>query len=166
MSARGNPVPLQNGQRLLEITGVSIATGPQPGAPLMLRDVTLSLTRGAIWDEVKDRIHTSAMGLSGGQQQRLCIARTIAVRPEVILFDEPTSALDPISTLKIEELLDELKHDFTIAIVTHNMQQAARCADQVAFFYLGEMVEVAPAAQLFTAPREKRTQDYVTGRFG
>jgi phosphate transport system ATP-binding protein len=128
--------------------------------------VEWSLTRGAIWDEVKDRIHTSAMGLSGGQQQRLCIARTIAVRPEVILFDEPTSALDPISTLKIEELLDELKHDFTIAIVTHNMQQAARCADQVAFFYLGEMVEVAPAGQMFTAPKEKRTQEYITGRFG
>jgi phosphate transport system ATP-binding protein len=128
--------------------------------------VEWSLTRGALWTEVKDRLHTSAMGLSGGQQQRLCIARTIAVRPEVILLDEPTSALDPISTLKIEELIDELKHDFTIAIVTHNMQQAARCADQVAFFYIGEMVEVAPAAQLFTAPREKRTQDYVTGRFG
>ena len=104
--------------------------------------VEWSLTRAALWDEVKDRLHTSAMGLSGGQQQRLCIARTIAVRPEVILLDEPTSALDPISTLKIEELIDELKHDFTIAIVTHNMQQAARCADQVAFFYLGEMVEV------------------------
>ncbi len=124
------------------------------------------LTRSALWGEVKDRLHTSAMGLSGGQQQRLCIARTIAVRPEVILLDEPTSALDPISTLKIEELIDELKSDFTIAIVTHNMQQAARCADQVAFFYLGEMVECAPAAQLFTAPREKRTQEYVTGRFG
>jgi phosphate transport system ATP-binding protein len=128
--------------------------------------VEWSLTRGALWTEVKDRLQTSAMGLSGGQQQRLCIARTIAVRPEVILLDEPTSALDPISTLKIEELIDELKHDFTIAIVTHNMQQAARCADQVAFFYIGEMVEVAPAAQLFTAPKEKRTQDYVTGRFG
>ncbi|MBY0330408.1 MAG: phosphate ABC transporter ATP-binding protein PstB [Acetobacteraceae bacterium] len=125
-----------------------------------------ALTRAAIWGEVKDRLDTSAMGLSGGQQQRLCIARTIAVRPEVILFDEPTSALDPISTLKIEELIDELKRDFTIAIVTHNMQQAARCADQVAFFYLGELVEVAPAAQLFTAPREKRTQEYITGRFG
>ena len=128
--------------------------------------VEWSLTRGALWDEVKDRLNTSAMGLSGGQQQRLCIARTIAVRPEVILFDEPTSALDPISTLKIEELIDELKHDFTIAIVTHNMQQAARCADQVAFFYLGEMVEVAPAAQMFTAPKERRTQEYITGRFG
>ena len=128
--------------------------------------VEWSLTRGALWGEVKDRLNTSAMGLSGGQQQRLCIARTIAVRPEVILLDEPTSALDPISTLKIEELIDELKHDFTIAIITHNMQQAARCADQVAFFYLGEMVEVDSAAQLFTAPRERRTQEYITGRFG
>nr|WP_137176418.1 phosphate ABC transporter ATP-binding protein PstB [Roseomonas sp. AR75] len=128
--------------------------------------VEWALSRAAIWGEVKDRLHTSALGLSGGQQQRLCIARTIAVRPEVILFDEPTSALDPISTLKIEELIDELKRDFTICIVTHNMQQAARCADQVAFFYLGELVEVAPAAQMFTAPREKRTQEYITGRFG
>ncbi len=128
--------------------------------------VEWSFTRAALWEEVKDRLNTSAMGLSGGQQQRLCIARTIAVRPDVILLDEPTSALDPISTLKVEELIDELKHDFTIAIVTHNMQQAARCADQVAFFYLGEMVEVAPAAQLFTAPKERRTQEYITGRFG
>ena len=125
-----------------------------------------ALSRAAIWNEVKDRLDTNAMGLSGGQQQRLCIARTIAVRPEVILFDEPTSALDPISTLKIEELIDELKREFTIVIVTHNMQQAARCADQVAFFYLGEMIEVAPAAQLFTAPRESKTQEYITGRFG
>ena len=128
--------------------------------------VEWSLTRSALWGEVKDRLNTSAQGLSGGQQQRLCIARTIAVRPEVILLDEPTSALDPISTLKVEELIDELKSDFTIAIVTHNMQQAARCADQVAFFYLGEMVEVGSAAQLFTSPRQKRTQEYITGRFG
>jgi phosphate transport system ATP-binding protein len=128
--------------------------------------VDWSLTRAALWGEVKDRLTASATGLSGGQQQRLCIARTIATRPEVILLDEPTSALDPISTLKVEELIDELKHDFTIAIVTHNMQQAARCADQVAFFYLGEMVEVGAAASIFTAPREKRTQEYITGRFG
>ena len=128
--------------------------------------VEWALSRAAIWGEVKDRLHASALGLSGGQQQRLCIARTIAVRPEVILFDEPTSALDPISTLKIEELIDELKRDFTIAIVTHNMQQAARCADQVAFFYLGELIEVAPAGQLFTAPRHPKTQEYITGRFG
>jgi phosphate transport system ATP-binding protein len=128
--------------------------------------VEWALTRAAIWGEVKDRLHSSALGLSGGQQQRLCIARTIAVRPEVILLDEPTSALDPISTMRIEELIDELKRDFTLCIVTHNMQQAARCADQVAFFYLGELVEVAPAAQMFTAPRERRTQEYITGRFG
>jgi phosphate transport system ATP-binding protein len=128
--------------------------------------VEWALTRAAIWNEVKDRLDASALGLSGGQQQRLCIARTIAVRPEVILFDEPTSALDPISTLKIEELIDELKRDFTIVIVTHNMQQAARCADQVAFFYLGELIEVAPAAQMFTAPKHAKTQEYITGRFG
>ncbi|WP_241749640.1 phosphate ABC transporter ATP-binding protein PstB [Teichococcus aerophilus] len=128
--------------------------------------VEWALTRAAIWGEVKDRLNSSAMGLSGGQQQRLCIARTIAVRPEVILLDEPTSALDPISTLRIEELIDELKRDFTIAIVTHNMQQAARCADQVAFFYLGELVEVSPADEMFTAPKQPRTQDYITGRFG
>ena len=128
--------------------------------------VEWALTRAAIWGEVKDRLQSSAMGLSGGQQQRLCIARTIAVKPEVILFDEPTSALDPISTLKIEELIDELKRDFTIAIVTHNMQQAARCADQVAFFYLGELIEIAPAAQLFTNPAQPKTQEYITGRFG
>ena len=128
--------------------------------------VEWALTRAAIWGEVKDRLDSSALGLSGGQQQRLCIARTIAVRPEVILFDEPTSALDPISTLKIEELIDELKRDFTIVIVTHNMQQAARCADQVAFFYLGELIEVAPAAQMFTAPKHQKTQEYITGRFG
>ena len=127
--------------------------------------VEWSLSRAALWEEVKDRLATPASGLSGGQQQRLCIARSIAVRPEVILFDEPTSALDPISTLKVEELIDELKQDFTIAIVTHNMQQAARCADRVAFFYLGEMVEVGTATQMFTAPRELRTQQYITGRF-
>jgi phosphate transport system ATP-binding protein len=128
--------------------------------------VEWSLTRAALWTEVKDRLTTPASGLSGGQQQRLCIARTIATRPEIILLDEPTSALDPISTLKIEELIDELKQDFTIAIVTHNMQQAARCADQVAFFYLGELVEVGPAGQIFTTPKQRRTQEYVTGRFG
>jgi phosphate transport system ATP-binding protein len=128
--------------------------------------VEWSLTRAALWGEVKDRLATPAAGLSGGQQQRLCIARTIATRPEIILLDEPTSALDPISTLKIEELIDELKRDFTIAIVTHNMQQAARCADQVAFFYLGELIEVGPAGQMFTSPKQRRTQDYVTGRFG
>ncbi len=128
--------------------------------------VEWSLTRAALWGEVKDRLQSSALGLSGGQQQRLCIARSIAVRPDVLLLDEPTSALDPISTLKIEELVDELKKDFTIVIVTHNMQQAGRCADQVAFFYLGELVEAGPSSQIFTAPRERRTQEYITGRFG
>ena len=128
--------------------------------------VEWALTRAALWNEVKDRLSASAIGLSGGQQQRLCIARSIAVRPEVLLLDEPTSALDPISTLKIEELVDELKKDFTIIIVTHNMQQAGRCADQVAFFYLGELVEVGPSSQIFTAPRERKTQEYITGRFG
>jgi phosphate transport system ATP-binding protein len=128
--------------------------------------VEWSLTRAALWTEVKDRLGASAMGMSGGQQQRLCIARTIAVKPEVILLDEPTSALDPISTLKVEELIDELKNDFTIAIVTHNMQQAARCADQVAFFYLGELIEVDTASEIFTTPKMPRTQEYITGRFG
>ena len=128
--------------------------------------VEWALSRAALWGEVRDRLRSPASSLSGGQQQRLCIARTIAVRPEVILLDEPTSALDPISTLKIEELIDELKRDFTIAIVTHNMQQAARCADQVAFFYLGELIEIGPAGQIFTAPKQKKTQEYITGRFG
>jgi len=128
--------------------------------------VEWALTQAALWGEVKDRLSASAIGLSGGQQQRLCIARSIAVRPEVLLLDEPTSALDPISTLKIEELIDELKREFTIIIVTHNMQQAGRCADSVAFFYLGELVEVGPSSQIFTAPKQRRTQEYITGRFG
>ena len=124
------------------------------------------LRRVALWPEVKDRLNASAAALSGGQQQRLCIARTIATRPEIILLDEPTSALDPISTARIEELLDELKQEFSIAIVTHNLQQAARCADRVAFFYMGELVEVDTADRMFTVPHAKRTQDYITGRFG
>ncbi|MSP05335.1 MAG: phosphate ABC transporter ATP-binding protein PstB [Acetobacteraceae bacterium] len=132
----------------------------------MAERVEWSLTRAALWTEVKDRLHSPANSLSGGQQQRLCIARSIAVRPEVLLLDEPTSALDPISTLKIEELIDELKRDFTIAIVTHNMQQAARCVDQVGFMYLGELIEIGPAEQIFTAPQEARTREYITGRFG
>jgi phosphate transport system ATP-binding protein len=128
--------------------------------------VEWALARVALWDEVKDRLGEPAFGLSGGQQQRLCIGRTIAVRPEVILLDEPTSALDPIATLRIEQLIDELKQDFTIVIVTHNLQQAARCADKVAFLYLGELVEADSAERIFQAPRERRTQEYVTGRFG
>jgi phosphate transport system ATP-binding protein len=128
--------------------------------------VERALTRAALWDEVKDRLGTSALGLSGGQQQRLCIARTIAVKPEVILLDEPTSALDPISTAKVEQLIDELKRDFTIVIVTHNMQQAARVADRTAFFYLGKLIEEGPTSQMFSNPKDRRTLDYITGRFG
>jgi phosphate transport system ATP-binding protein len=128
--------------------------------------VEKSLRSAALWDEVKDRLHESALGLSGGQQQRLCIARAIAVEPEIILMDEPASALDPIATAKIEELILELKKDFTIVIVTHNMQQAARMSDDTAFFYLGELIEFGPTKKIFTNPAHKRTEDYVTGRFG
>jgi len=128
--------------------------------------VEQALSRAALWNEVKDKLNASGLSLSGGQQQRLCIARTVAISPEVILFDEPASALDPISTAKIEELIDELSGDYTIAIVTHNMQQAARCSQYTAFMYLGEMVEFDETNTVFTAPRDKRTQDYVTGRFG
>ncbi len=128
--------------------------------------VESSLKRTALWGEVKDKLNASGLSLSGGQQQRLCIARTVAIAPEVILFDEPTSALDPISTAKIEELLDELSGEYTIAIVTHNMQQAARVSHYTAFMYLGEMVEFSETNAVFTSPRDKRTQDYVTGRFG
>ena len=128
--------------------------------------VEMSLRRAALWEEVKDKLMANGLSLSGGQQQRLCIARTVAVKPEVILFDEPCSALDPISTAKIEELIDELKVDYTIAIVTHNMQQAARVSDFTAFMYLGELAEFDTTSKMFTAPKDKRTQDYVTGRFG
>jgi len=128
--------------------------------------VEKALRGAALWDEVKDKLNASGLSLSGGQQQRLCIARTVAVRPEVILLDEPCSALDPISTAKIEELIDELKAKYTIAIVTHNMQQAARVSDYTAFMYLGELVEYSATSDLFTTPADKRTQDYITGRFG
>ena len=128
--------------------------------------VESALRRAAIWGEVKDKLHANGLSLSGGQQQRLCIARTVAIKPEVILLDEPCSALDPISTAKIEELIDELKDDYTIAIVTHNMQQAARVSDFTAFMYLGELVEFDTTSKMFTAPRDRRTQDYITGRFG
>jgi phosphate transport system ATP-binding protein len=128
--------------------------------------VERALRRAALWDEVKDRLHASAMALSGGQQQRLCIARSIAPEPEVILLDEPTSALDPAGTQRIEELLFELKRDYTIVIVTHNMQQAARVSDTTTFFYLGSMIEHGPTRQIFTAPRDEQTEAYITGRFG
>lgn len=128
--------------------------------------VEKSLKGAALWDEVKDRLKKSAMGLSGGQQQRLCIARTIAVEPEVILMDEPTSALDPISTAKVEELIDALKDEYTIIIVTHNMQQAGRIADKTAFFLTGEVIEYGKTEDMFERPQDKRTEDYITGRFG
>lgn len=128
--------------------------------------VESSLRQAALWDEVKDRLHTSGLGLSGGQQQRLCIARAIAIKPEIILMDEPASALDPIATTRIEELILDLKKDFTIVIVTHNMQQAARISDYTAFFYLGELIEYDATPKIFTNPAKKQTEDYVTGRFG
>jgi len=128
--------------------------------------IETALKNAAIWDEVKDRLGDSALGLSGGQQQRLCIARTLAVNPEIVLMDEPASALDPLSTSKIEELIVQLKENYTIVIVTHNMQQAARISDQTAFFYLGELIEYDKTKKIFTNPDKKQTEDYITGRFG
>ncbi|MDH7797449.1 MULTISPECIES: phosphate ABC transporter ATP-binding protein PstB [unclassified Beijerinckia] len=128
--------------------------------------VEAALRGSALWEEVKNKLNASGLSLSGGQQQRLCIARTVAIRPEVILFDEPCSALDPISTAKIEELIDELKSRYTIAIVTHNMQQAARCSDKTAFMYLGDLIEFDETSKIFMSPEQKQTQDYITGRFG
>ena len=148
----------------------NIAYGPRihgiKGKPELDAIVEKSLRGAALWDEVKDRLKRSALGLSGGQQQRLCIARALAVEPEILLMDEPTSALDPISTLKIEDLVGELKKNYTVVIVTHNMQQATRIADYTAFFLVGEVVEYAPTTDLFSHPREKKTEDYITGRFG
>ncbi|MEZ2721912.1 phosphate ABC transporter ATP-binding protein PstB [Paenalcaligenes hominis] len=128
--------------------------------------VEWALTKAALWDEVKDKLRQSGNGLSGGQQQRLCIARGVAIKPEVLLLDEPTSALDPISTAKIEELISELKNDYTVLIVTHNMQQAARCSDYTAYMYLGELMEFGETDQIFVKPARKETEDYITGRFG
>lgn len=148
----------------------NVAYGPRingiAGGETLDDIVERSLRRAALWDEVKDRLRTSALGLSGGQQQRVCIARALANQPEVLLLDEPASALDPSSTQKIEELLYELKQDLTIIIVTHNLQQAARASEHIAFFYTGELVEFGPTEQIFTAPREARTEAYITGRFG
>jgi phosphate transport system ATP-binding protein len=132
----------------------------------MEKRVEWALRKAALWNEVKDKLGQSGLSLSGGQQQRLCIARAVAVKPEVVLLDEPTSALDPISTMAIEELIDELKNEFTIAIVTHNMQQAARISDYTAYMYLGEMIEFGETDQVFIKPKNKQTEDYITGRFG
>jgi phosphate transport system ATP-binding protein len=139
-----------------------------PALPRAERDAVVerALRRAALWDEVKDRLGDSPLALSGGQQQRLCVARTIAPEPEVILLDEPTASLDPLGAARIEELVHELKRDFTVVIVTHNLQQAARVSDTTAFFYLGELIESGPTSQIFTAPREPRTEAYITGRFG
>jgi phosphate transport system ATP-binding protein len=148
----------------------NVAYGPRINGINNMKKLTeiveRSLKNAAIWDEVKDRLHDSALGLSGGQQQRLCIARTLAVEPEIILMDEPASALDPLSTSKIEELIFELKKNYTIVIVTHNMQQAARVSDYTAFFYLGELIEHGRTRKIFTAPDIKQTEEYITGRFG
>jgi len=144
--------------------GLRIAGEKKPA--ILARRVEESLSGAGLWDEVKDRLDESALGLSGGQQQRLCIARCLAVRPEVILMDEPTSALDPIATARAEELIRELKEDYAIIIVTHSMQQAARISDYTAFFYMGELVESGETDQIFTRPRESRTEEYITGRFG
>ncbi len=148
----------------------NIAYGPRvngmKGKRKMQDVVEESARRAAIWDEIKDRLHESALSLSGGQQQRLCIARALAVNPDILLMDEPASALDPISTAEVEETIHELKELYTVVIVTHNMQQAARVADFTAYFYLGELVEFAPTQVLFTNPRQKSTEDYITGRFG
>ncbi|OFW05270.1 MAG: phosphate ABC transporter ATP-binding protein [Acidobacteria bacterium RIFCSPLOWO2_02_FULL_67_36] len=160
---RSNPFPKSNFDNVAY--GIRVNRLASSRGDLRER-VEASLRRAALWDEVKDRLHESALALSGGQQQRLCIARALAVQPDVLLMDEPASALDPIATQRIEELIYELKRDYTIVIVTHNMQQAARVSDVTAFFWLGKLVEVAPTEQLFTNPREKLTDDYVTGRFG
>ena len=138
----------------------------QLGRRDMEERIEWALQRAALWEEVKDRLSSSALSLSGGQQQRLCIARAIAVKPDVLLLDEPTSALDPIATQKIETLIDELRNDYTIIIVTHNMQQAARCSDFTAFLYLGDLIEVGTTSVMFTKPQQKATEDYITGRFG
>ena len=148
----------------------NVAFGPRLHMKLkrseLMDIVEWSLRKAAVWDEVKDRLHAPALGLSGGQQQRLCIARTIAVGPEVLLMDEPCSALDPGSTLAIEELMNELRHQYTIVIVTHNMQQASRCSDETAFFFEGQLVEMNDTQSIFTNPTSKRTEDYISGRFG
>jgi phosphate transport system ATP-binding protein len=159
---RSNPFP----KSVFENVAYGLRIAGQHDRSALAERVEVSLKRAALWDEVKDRLGDSALALSGGQQQRLCIARALAVEPEVLLMDEPASALDPISTAKIEELIHELRAHYTIVIVTHNMQQAARVSDRTAFFLMGEIVEVGPTEQIFTNPKESRTEDYVTGKFG
>jgi phosphate transport system ATP-binding protein len=159
---KSNPFPKSIYENVVYGLRVSGVTDKQ----VLDRACEEALRDAALWDEVKDRLNRSALGLSGGQQQRLCIARAIAVKPEVILMDEPCSALDPIATGKIEELILELKKQFTVVIVTHNMQQATRCSDRTAFFYLGKLIEYDTTETIFTNPRQKQTEDYITGRFG
>ncbi len=160
---KSNPFPTMT---ILENVTVGLRLNGARNRRLLAERTEQSLRMAALWDEVKDRLHAPAISLSGGQQQRLCIARALAVQPEVLLMDEPASALDPLATAKIEDLIMELKKNYTIVIVTHNMQQAARASDFTAFFYLGELVEFGPTAKIFTSPAQKRTEDYVTGRFG
>jgi len=159
---KSNPFP----KSILENVAYGLRVGGVKDKAVIEERVERSLRGAALWEEVKDRLQESALGLSGGQQQRLCIARALAVEPEVVLMDEPASALDPIATAKIEDLIHELKVKYTIVIVTHNMQQAARVSDQTAFFYMGDLIEVGLTEQIFTSPREQRTEDYVTGKFG
>jgi len=159
---KSNPFP----KSVYENVVYSLRVAGQTNRRKLDETVESSLKAAALWDEVKDRLHDSALGLSGGQMQRLCIARAIANRPEILLMDEPCSALDPIATAKIEELMQELKTDYTIVIVTHNMQQASRCSDLTAFLYLGRLVECGPTTKIFTKPSEQQTEDYITGRFG
>jgi phosphate transport system ATP-binding protein len=159
---KSNPFP----KSIYENIAYGLRIGGIRSKAVIDNTVESSLKGAALWDEVKNRLHESALGLSGGQQQRLCIARALAVKPEVILMDEPCSALDPIATAKVEELIDELKDQFTIVIVTHNMQQATRCSDMTAFFYLGKLIEFGPTGKIFTNPSQKQTEDYISGRFG
>ena len=157
-----NPFP----KTVFENVAYGLKINGERNKAIIAEQVEKSLVRAALWDEIKDRLHSSALGLSGGQQQRLCIARALAVSPDVLLMDEPASALDPIATQKIEDLIHELKEQVTIVIVTHSMQQAARVSDRTAFFYLGRLIETGDTDQIFTRPADKQTEDYITGRFG
>jgi len=159
---RSNPFP----KSVFENVAYGLRIGGVTERPVLAERVERALRHAALWDEVKDRLHDSGLALSGGQQQRMCIARALAVEPEVLLMDEPASALDPIATAKIEDLISDLRDDLTIVIVTHNMQQAARVSQRTGFFYMGRLVEVGDTTQIFTRPKERETEDYITGRFG